>query len=382
MDRRKRIGVRARGSGIQIDFQYRGVRCRETLQLPPTKANLRYADNKRSTILFEIEKGTFRYSEHFPSSPRAQMFGEPVRITVGDALDQFLDSKLRTRELSTYRGYKSAVEYHLRPEFGEMLLNEFTTARIREWIASVEISNKSINNVLIPLRGICADAFSDGVIDRDPMARIQNLSHRSPEPDPFSLDEVRKILAAAERQVLNFFQFAFFTGLRTSELIAIEWSDVELDKSVAHIRRAIVLGQTKRPKTVSSERDVVLLEPAIEALKAQQPITRFKAGRIFYNPKTGKPWAKDEQIRNGAWKPIMKRAGVRYRSAYNTRHTYASMMLTAGENPMWVAHQMGHSDWGMIRKRYGRWIPDIDRSGGQKLMAVWSQSGHEEHASG
>ncbi len=252
---------------------------------------------------------------------------------------------------------------------------------MQEWIADLKIGNKRINNVLIPLRGICADAFTDGLIERDPMTRIRNLSHRPKEPDPFTLDEVQAILDVAEGQVRHLFQFAFFTGLRTSELIAIEWSDVNQDQNIAHIRRAVVLGQVKRPKTVSGERDILLLPPALDALKAQQPFTRFKGNRIFYNPKTQTPWASDEPIRLQFWKPLLKRAGVRYRQPYNTRHTYASMMLTAGENPMWVAHQMGHSDWGMIRKVYGRWIPDNDRTGGQKLMAVWSQIRHEENAS-
>jgi integrase len=47
---------------------------------------------------------------------------------------------------------------------------------------------------------------------------------------------------------------------------------------------------------------------------------------------------------------------VKYRCPYQTRHTFASMMLSSGKNPMWVASQMGHADWGMIRKVYGRWI--------------------------
>ena len=373
MDRRKRLGVRARGQGIQIDFQYKGVRCRETLRIPPTPANLKYAQRKRETILFEIEKGTFRYAEHFPESSRVKTFGESEQLSVNDALDRYLDSKLRTCEKSTYRGYKSAVEHHLRPTFGKLMMHELTTGAVQEWIASLDISNKRINNVLIPLRGICGDVFADGLIERDPMARVRNLSNRPPEPDPFTLEEVRKILGAAEGQVLNLFQFAFFTGLRTSELIGIEWQDIDLDKAVARIRRAVVLGHQKRPKTVSGERDVLLLPPALEALKRQQKVTRFKRGRVFFNPRTDEPWTKDEQIRKSAWKPLIKRAQVRYRPAYNTRHTYASMMLSAGENPMWVAFQMGHSDWGMIRKRYGRYLPDIDRTAGQKLMAAWSQ---------
>ncbi|RMH36814.1 MAG: hypothetical protein D6694_13555, partial [Gammaproteobacteria bacterium] len=59
---------------------------------------------------------------------------------------------------------------------------------------------------------------------------------------------------------------------------------------------------------------------------------------------------------------------VRYRPPYQTRHTYASMMLSAGANPLWVARQMGHKDWGMIRKRYGRWIPQ-EQSEAEKVAA-------------
>lgn len=49
----------------------------------------------------------------------------------------------------------------------------------------------------------------------------------------------------------------------------------------------------------------------------------------------------------------LKKAGVRYRRPYQTRHTFASMLLSAGEHPMWVAQQMGHSDWTMIAQVYG-----------------------------
>jgi len=74
----------------------------------------------------------------------------------------------------------------------------------------------------------------------------------------------------------------------------------------------------------------------------------------------------DHAIRQ-AWAGILRRAGIRYRNPYQTRHTYASMLLTAGENPMWVATQMGHADWGMIRKVYGRWIPANDPLAGSRV---------------
>lgn len=62
---------------------------------------------------------------------------------------------------------------------------------------------------------------------------------------------------------------------------------------------------------------------------------------------------------------------MRYRYVYQMRHTFASMMLTAGENPNWVATHMGHCNLAMIHKNYGRWIPANDTGAGAKAAALW-----------
>lgn len=96
---------------------------------------------------------------------------------------------------------------------------------------------------------------------------------------------------------------------------------------------------------------------------------------VFHDPRHNEPWAGDGPIRKTVWQPALRRAKVRYRRPYQTRHTYASMMLSAGEHPMWVAQQMGHSDWGMIRRIYGRWMPDAAPDAGQKAEAMFSGDG-------
>lgn len=75
----------------------------------------------------------------------------------------------------------------------------------------------------------------------------------------------------------------------------------------------------------------------------------------------------------------MKKAGVRYWRPYQTRHTYASMMQSAGEHPMWVAKQMGHTDWRMIARVYGRWMPTADIFAGSKAEATFSDQTRENH---
>lgn len=62
------------------------------------------------------------------------------------------------------------------------------------------------------------------------------------------------------------------------------------------------------------------------------------------------------------------------RNPYQTRHTYASMMLSAGEHPMWAAKQMGHSSWVMIARVYGRWIPNEGDTSGGKAAALFGTS--------
>jgi integrase len=127
------------------------------------------------------------------------------------------------------------------------------------------------------------------------------------------------------------------------------------------------------PKTRAGRRELTLLPPALEALRQQAPHTYIAGERVFLDPLSGDPWQSSKQLAR-RWTRILRRAKVRYRNPYQTRHTYASMLLTAGENPMWVAQQMGHRDWGMLRKVYGRWIADAQPDAGAKAAAAMGQN--------
>ena len=368
-------------SGIEVAFSYKGQRCRETLKLKPTKANLEFAFRKREAILFAIAKGTFNFAEHFPDSPLARTLSNRSMQTVAQALDLFLRSSRNRCAPSTIRDYGSAIEYHLKPAFGHRLLTELNVAEIKAWTGSLPISGKRINNVLVPLRGILNDAFSDGVIDRNPAARIKNLPHRFDEPDPLSPTDIGLFLNACSHQIRNLFQFAIWTGLRTSELIALEWGDIDWQRGLVRVRRASVRKQIKVPKTQAGERDVKLLKGAVESLENQKSYSFLKSKRVFLNPRTGEPWETDEQIRKTAWYPAIRKSGIRSRNPYQTRHTFASLCLTAGEEIAWVARQLGHKSIAMTLKRYARYMDGVVNSGGEKFTLLLTQPRHSNAAS-
>ncbi|HAU1146916.1 TPA: DUF3596 domain-containing protein [Legionella pneumophila] len=367
---------------LRISFYYRGVQCRETLKLEVTPSNIKYAERLRCEILNTIERGTFSYADYFPQSNLAKRFGHvKTNITIGELLRDFLDQIKATREHSTYIGYKKVCEAHLIPYFGDVALQDLKPAFIREWIRGLHVTSKTVSNLLIPLRAIIEQALNDEYIKSNPLDKIviskllsKQTSKSNFKVDPFDKNEVKAILDATNHeQIRNLFQFAFFTGLRTSELIALEWKDIDLANGIINVVRAVVKKQIKGTKTSAGKRKVMLLPPAIEALNAQIRYTFDPGKRVFHNPRTNLPWETDHQIRRIAWLPTIKKSGVRYRNPYQTRHTYASMMLSGGENIMWVANQMGHVDTEMVMKTYGKWIPSDDSKKGYLPINNWER---------
>ncbi|MES2069252.1 MAG: tyrosine-type recombinase/integrase [Pseudomonadota bacterium] len=375
MDRRKaRKGIRPHGSGIQIDFVYQGRRYREKLAIAPTEANLKHADRTRNAILFDIAAGTLNLEKYFPNRHAAGIPSDSINA----ALDEFLKYKRLDCANSTLRDYKSAIDFHLRPKFGKLSFQEVSASMVRAWLADLAIGPKRKNNILIPLREIFKLAYRDGRIAHNPLDRIENLRNQPEDPNPFSPEEINTLLNASSGQVKNLFQFAFYTGLRTSELISLRWDDFDLVNKQIYVSRAKVRKVIKDTKTAAGRRTVKLLPYAVEALSRQRDFKSEEHKEIFLNPNTGKPWIDDGQIRKSAWYPLLRSASVTLRNPYQTRHTYASLMLTAGEDPFWVSVQMGHKNLQMTLKRYARWIPNRNQSGGEKVMLFLSQFSHSE----
>lgn len=358
---------------------YRGERCRERVALKPTATNLKKAEQHKAAIEHAISNGTFDYSVTFPNSPRAARFAPEVsRETVGGFLARWLAAKQKHVASSTFEGYRKIVELRLIPQFGPVLVVDFKRKMVKDWLDTLTVSNKTLSNIQSCLRSALNDAVDDEeLIDQNPLAGwtySRKGEVKEDDVDPFTPEEQRAICAALTGQAAHLVQFAFWTGMRTSELVALDWGDVDWLRGEVHVARAMTQaanGTAEVTKTVSGKRRIKLLAPALEALKAQKAFTFLAGNEVFQNPRTLERWAGDQPIRKTMWVPALKKAGVRYRRPYQTRHTYASMMLSAGEHPMWVAQQMGHSDWTMIARVYGRWMPTADDTAGGKALAAF-----------
>lgn len=378
-----RTGISEHLGHCRLSFTYLGDRYRPVLTglLYARAGDRKAAAQILATVQREIQLGTFYFPKHFPDHPQARRFRKGHQITVGQALKEWLLSKRSRVEPTTYHGYEKDAVYHLIPTFGDRRLSELTTSEIERWLEGLDICGKTKNNILIPLRAVYRLALRDEKIERDPLAKILLFQHRAKEPDPLSRAEIEAVLGACEGQIQNIIEFAVWTGLRTSELIAVRWEDVNFNAGKVHVRiTRTSQGEKDHGKTATSTRAVDMHPQTLAALMRQLSHTEGKKF-VFENPRTGEPWKHDGPYRKVAWTPSLKAAGVRYRPAYQTRHTFASMLLSAGVEAMYVAQQMGHRDWGMIRKVYGRWMPE--RSGPQQAIVanIWATRGPQNHAS-
>jgi len=372
-------GVRARGKSIQLDFYYGGLRNKETIKLDPTQAkNIKFANNKMGGIKYEIEIGTFNYAEHFPNSKRLHKFGSIATnsMTIAELIDmyyQLVESTWRTQTKRTNKGY---IKNHIEPGIGNILLRRIKPSQIRHWISLASEPPKQINNWLSILRGAFKMAQADELITSNPMTGIENLKVPKKEPNPFTIEEIQLIITNTENEsARHAFDYAFWTGISTSEQIGLQWGDVEFEENCVYIRRAIVANKLEETKNSTRWRRIDLLPPARKALEKLKKLNQSEIW-VFINPNTNGIWT--YSTLNKHWKKSITLSKIPYRIAYTTRHTYASIMLSIGVPLPWIKKQMGHTNYRMLEEVYARWM-NIS-SAQRKEVLGWfselSQNGH------
>ena len=230
----KRRGVTAISeSTIEITFTYKGVRCRERIQLKPNAANLKRAEQHRAAINYAISTNTFDYATTFPHSTKLHLFSEPkqVEVTVGEYLVAWLERQNASLKISTLNSYKKIILNQLVVWFGNLPISELKKINIREKLNGHSAGNKTLTNIQSVLRKALSDAVDDDIIEVNPLAGWSFKKKETPtiedKIDPFSIEEQKNILHNLEGQGKNLIQFAFWTGMRTSELIALNWSDID-----------------------------------------------------------------------------------------------------------------------------------------------------------
>lgn len=366
-----RIRKNSKSESIQIAFTYLGIECRESLQMPPTQGNIRYAERLRHEILAEIERDTFNYAQKFPDSKRAKRFGfNTSKKFMDELLEDAYSIKEKQLKSSSLKMYRTSLDSHLLPSFDHLRADHVTSKIVREWFISAGLSAKSLRNHRIMLNLALDLAIQDNLIEHNPITPLR-LEHILPKgkldtkykPDPLDKSEIKKVISAANDWFQPLLTVWVFSGMRPGEIIALTWKDIDIEAKEIHVNKSHVLGNKQTTKTENSNRVIDILPPAYAALKKQYARTFHlcgEKGHVFTYQKSKKPFMDHRNLSRYVWIPTIKKSGIRYRNQYQLRHTYASQLLTEGNDPWYVAQQLGHKGIDMINRSYGQWIRNND----------------------
>ncbi|HEY5429041.1 MAG TPA: site-specific integrase [Solirubrobacteraceae bacterium] len=196
----------------------------------------------------------------------------PTGVTFVDAAAEWLRfiEEDRERKPSTLVDYRSALNAHLLPAYGDQPLEAITPKAIETWRRSLTgLSNRSTNKLLIQMHGVFRRAQIVWGLPVNPLARVEKHPMRaSGDIQVFSPEEVWALVrAAASEQGGAVFLTAAFTGLRMGELLALCWRDVDFAGATIRVRASYAGSALTIPK--SGEVRAVPLAPDVASALAQ-----------------------------------------------------------------------------------------------------------------
>lgn len=352
-------GVQIRDGSVRIYFvDHHGTRRFLTTPYPATIEGIKSASNTRAELINKKQWGLLTDDDINLACGILPTLDDN-RPTFADYAQMYLDN-LDTDNPDTRNKYKNILMQYWMPAFGLMSIAEVTPAMVRDTLNQFEFaSQKTRNNSLIPLRGTFSLAFDDEVIDDMPTKRIKNKKSQTVPPDPYSRSETALILRQFEKAAINreetifywYYVMAFYTGCRPSELVALQWTDIE--ESSISVTKGVVQGKLRETTKTSKSRIVYLNKKSKEAI---EELSQHKNSDWLFSWDSGERWANYNPARR-RFEEMSKLAKVRYRTAYNCRHSYATTMLMDGVNVAFAADQLGHSIQ-MFLRVYSKWIND------------------------
>lgn len=277
---------------------------------------------------------------------------------------------------STQDSYRSALEQHLLPCFGEKTLDEITRKDVKDFIHEKfkeGLSSGTVKNLKAYLSAILSEAVDDEIINFNPASKTGKLIKKTDkeEINPFNWEEKVTFEDAMKKHYPRhypLFLTALRTGLRLGELIALQPGDLDFEGGFIEIRRSVSKGRLTTPKSGKSRR-VDMSKGLAEVLRVY--LTERKKETLekgwgetpewlFYN-ETGK-MIDINNLRKRIFYKCLEKVGLRRIRIQDLRHTYSTLRISKGDNIKDVSKQLGHHSITITLDTYTHWMPGSKKS--------------------
>ncbi|MEW6230083.1 MAG: site-specific integrase [Bacillota bacterium] len=358
-------------------------KCRRKYHSETYHGPLKQAERHLTKILREMDQGTFT---------------EPSRETLNHYLDRWLAVAAKPRVSgSTYHDYEWLLKTYVRPVLGQRRLSQVKPLDVQTLYTKMQeqgLSARTIRYTHAVLRNAFAQAVKWQVLPQNPTQHVDLPGRGHKEMQCLSEVQAQRFLEAAQNDpYYPLFLLAITTGMRPGEYLALRWEDINFEAGTLSVQRTLVKRSGKHiaddsgtgwcfkePKTSKSRRLIKLPHGVVQALRAhrtKQAEQRLSTGSAYRNlglvfaGEEGQPLDEHNLVRRH-FKPILREAGLPESvRLYDLRHTCATLLLAAGENPKIVSERLGHASVTLTLDTYSHVLPDMQQGAADKLQTMF-----------
>lgn len=295
--------------------------------------------------------------------------GRPIPV-LADYATTWLHRRKPFLRTGPFANYEQAFRLHLLPRFGTLTLDQIDRGAVKDLLAeklTSGLSRSTVTRIRLALKWVMEDAVEDGLIHQNPAAvRMRFAGGKQTNVKAFTQAQLILALESCRARVPERFVLVHLlamTGLRLGEALALKWEDIDWTGRTVRVCRGWTHSRIEQTKT-GQERAVDLAGVILDDLRAWDASTKARAMAdgderpewIFPSNRTDEPMAHSTVSRD--FKVALRAAGLAtHYTPHSLRHTYASLLLSAGESPYYVQRQLGHATMTMTTGLYGRWLP-------------------------
>jgi integrase len=287
----------------------------------------------------------------------AGTLGGKVAATLGTIIDRYMREDFKTLRHSTQTTNQSLIDLHIRPKWEDVRLADLTAISVKTWIDKLPFgpaSKARTRNMISKFLNL-AMLWEYMPVARNPMelVKVKGSGKRQRKLVIITPDQLKSLHAALPAPYNLIVLVIGCMGYRISEVLALQWSDINWESRSIEIQRVFTHNQIQEvPKTDASGNELPLIQKLVDALKVWQESQKTDSPFVFASPVTGGPMSASTMSKNYL-KPTALRLGIKGIGFHAIRHSYKSWMAAAKVNPAIMKDLMRHADFQTTMDVYG-----------------------------
>jgi integrase len=362
-------GIRKRGDSytIAISLGRNPVTGKYKYHYETVTGTREQAKKRRAELINQLDNGTFI---------------KPSKLTIAEYLRRWLTDYARPNlSPKAFERYENIVQAYLTPTFGTIILTQLRPEHIQGYYTSMMsrgLSPSTVKYHHAVIHKALRTAMKWQLLKHNPADGVDVPRQRHVEMQTWDDSEVRQFLEVAKRSSYYvLFHTALFTGMRRSELLGLQWRDIDIQQ--IHVSRSLHRLRDGRyvftqPKSAKSRRAIDLSPSSVltlaehkerqEGIRTMLGIPLTQDDLVFSTPE-GNPLRPDTVTR--AWRMLAVKAGVKPIRLHDARHTHATLMLKQGVHPKIVQERLGHATITMTLDIYSHVTPGLQKAAAENF---------------